>query len=253
MADKNQDSEIEVESQDDQGEVDLFVGLSEDETETQDQSDGGESLPKLTSVQLAKLLEAQPELAEALADTEAIKRRVQSEADKRLDRFRREQEAQAAQQKQQAQAAEEQQRLEEMDDEDYGRYVREQVRQQQAAQTQIQQNMSAAWQKEGLDLLNAIPDSQLRERVNSATYGSWEEFRNAANEARIEATVAQRLAKAQKTHTEAATKEETAQEVESASSFVQGTGRPVSSMTAFRKKTEQEQWREALGELFGKK
>ena len=189
MDEKNASETERVESQEgDQVEQpDAFDDLfSENATPVEQERATGDELPQLTKEQLAKLIAANPDLAEALADAEPIRRRVQSEADKRLDRFRREMEQKAKEDEGRKAQETEQARVSELDDEDYGRYMREQ----QAKQQETQQRLQDVWQSEftkiGQSLLNAIPDPAVRQQVNDGTYASWDAFREACVEAAIE-------------------------------------------------------------------
>ena len=254
MDEKNASETERVESQEgDQVEQpDAFDDLfSENATPVEQERATGDELPQLTKEQLAKLIAANPDLAEALADAEPIRRRVQSEADKRLDRFRREMEQKAKEDEGRKAQETEQARVSELDDEDYGRYMREQ----QAKQQETQQRLQDVWQSEytkiGQSLLNAIPDPAVRQQVNDGTYASWDEFREACVEAAIETRAKQKGAKRQKVSGEASSKEQTAEETEEAANVVSAAP-PASSMASFRKLSDDEQWRIALREAFGK-
>jgi hypothetical protein len=257
MPPKNESSETEREPQEATKEELANAAfaelLSEGEEALAQERATGDELPQLSAEQLAKIIAAKPELAEAIADTEPIKRRVQSEADKRFDRFRRETEAQRAQEAAQAQQAEELQRVQEMDDEDYGRHMREQETKQQETQQRVNQTLEAEYRRVGGLLLDAIPDPDERQRVNEGKYTSWEEFTQAAIAAARDASVKQTQAKRQKVQSESATKEETAEEVESASAMITGAGAPSTSRLAFKRLPPDEQWRVALKELFAQK
>lgn len=89
----------------------------------------------------------------------AAYRLAQSMKDKELARIRQEQEAQRK-------AAEERRRLEEMDDEDYGRHIREQQRMEELVrQRAIETMVPVLQQVQGL-ALGALSDAQLRAQIH---------------------------------------------------------------------------------------
>lgn len=262
MPPKNEASETEQEPQEateqERAKAAFAELLSESETPGQERATGEAERPQaeppqITAEQIAKLLAAKPELAEALADSEPVRRRIQGEADKRLDRFRRDAEAARAQEAAQQQQKAEQQRLAEMDDEDYGRTMREQAAKQQSAQEQVSAGLSEGYRHLGEMLLEAIPDPQERQRINEGTYSSWEEFTKACVTAAGETSAKQRLAKREKVQSESATKGETADEVETAAAIITGVGAPGgASKASFKRLSEDEQWRIALKRAFDK-
>ena len=255
MPPKNEASETEQEPQDaieqERAKAAFAELLSESETPGQER-EVGEKEPQITAEQIAKFFAARPELAEALADSEPVRRRIQGEADKRLDRFRRDAEAARAQEAAQQQQAAEQQRISEMDDEDLGRYVREQQNKQQATQEQVAAALATENRRMGQMYLDAIPDPQVRQRVNEGKYDSWESFAKTCVDAAVEATDKQRLAKREKVQSESVTKGETAEEVETAAAIITGVGAPSGSRANFKRLSEDEQWRIALKNAFAK-
>lgn len=226
--------------------------VSESEGPVEQERVIGEKAPEITAEQLTRLIASRPELAEALADAEPVKRRIQSEADKRLDRFRRDMEAQKAQEAARQQQTEEQERVAALDDEDFGRHVREQQNKQQSTSEQVTATLAAEYRRIGEMLLEAIPDPQERQRVNEGTYASWDEFRSACLSAAVETSAKQRLAKREKVQSESATKGETAEEVETAAAIITGVGAPSGSRASFKRLSNDEQWRVALQRAFAK-
>jgi len=256
MATKNvsETEDLEPQVKDDERAREAFAELlSESEGPVEQERVIGEKATELTAEQLTRLIASRPELAEALADSEPVKRRIQSEADKRLDRFRRDAEAARAQEAARQQQAAEQQRISEMDDEDYGRYEREKQAKQQSTSEQVTATLATEYRRIGEMLLEAIPDPQVRQQVNEGTYASWDEFRSACLSAAVETSAKQRLAKREKVQSESATKGETAEEVETAAAIITGVGAPAgASKASFKRLSEDEQWRIALKNAFAK-
>ncbi len=231
MAEKKDSEATSTPQERGQGEIPAAAGASrgsasERVTGAQDQGTGNAG--ELSTEQLLGLLAARPELAEALADAEPFKRRVQSEADKRLERYRREQEARQAEREAQRQAEERQRALDELDDEDYGRTVREQQKLSAQTTAQTAEVVSATYRQLGESLLAAIPDQQSREKVETATYQRWDDFVAACLEAAAEGRAAKKVVERERQIREAALKNATA---ETADQFAPnlGTGLPVSN------------------------
>jgi len=164
---------------------------------------------------------SRPEVAEQ------IRRRVQSEADKRLVRYQQQLEARRK-------AEEQQRRMEQMDDEDYGAFVREQQQMEGYARQRTQQMLAESYGKLTEQVLASVKDETLREQLakrNEADeFESFDAFLDARDEAVLEAEKQKMASSLEKQIREAVQKELKAQEAEQARAPVLGSGLPTTQL-----------------------
>lgn len=135
-------------------------------------------------------------------------RELQSAKDKELHRARLQAQAEVEAARR---ASEEQARLESMDDEDYGRYVREKVTKDQTLNAQANERARQVMLDVQEQTLSQVTDSaersKIEAKINGGEYKSWGEMIGDV----VAATVAVQLAKESKAAKEAARKEATAE------------------------------------------
>jgi len=180
-------------------------------------------------------VQEQPTTGQKPAIDEAeIRRRIEQSERDRI----RHQAMLEAQQKLEAQRAyeAEQKRLAEMDDEEFGQYMR-QMQQEQARLTQIQQQVAMQqWATYHNQFLSTIKDPDLRneleQRGQRGEFQSYTEFLEAAQRAQLEKELEAKLAaerkRLEKEIRDAVQKERTAEETENDSGPVIGSGTPTS-------------------------
>ena len=158
---------------------------------------------------------------------EQIRRRVQSEADKRLVRYQQQLEARRK-------AEEQRRRMEQMDDEDYGAFVRQQQQMEGYATQRTQQRLAETYGKLTEQVLESVKDEALREQLakrNEADeFESFDAFLNARDEAVLEAEKQKMASSLEKQIREAVQKELKAQEAEQARAPVLGSGLPTTQL-----------------------
>lgn len=181
------------------------------------------------SVDIEKIL-GQPEVAEQ------IRRRVQSEADKRLMRYQQQLEARR-------QAEEQRRRMEQMDDEDYGAFVRQQQQMEAYAGQRAQQRLAETYVQLTEQVLSSVEDETLRQRLaerNEANeFESFDAFLKARDEAVLEVEKQKMAGSLEKQIREAVQKELKANEAEHARAPVLGSGLPTTALDIKKMTPEQ--------------
>lgn len=227
------------------------------ETEVVEQEQGGDSQEAIlaaaseTEPVAQDTIQAPPPPPAPAVDEVAIEKRYQAIYDRRLDQERRRLEVQMQQQQQQAaQAA----AVAEMDDEEFGRFMRENQRAQQATQAQIVQTLRGVYSEQTAQVLGIVSDSKARqeveERNNKGEFKSFGEFLHAAQEAELGARIEKSKAELEKQIRETVQKEMTAQNAASGG-VVLGSGMPTLKFD-FEKLSPKEKIKAALREEYSR-
>ena len=192
-------------------------GAQGDATQEPGQGTPADSQPEtLTRQQAEEMLEQQRRQWQSQKDRELYQAQMNWRQDQ--ERLRRE--------------AEERARLEGLDDEDYGRFVREQQQKQQElteiTRNSVTQSMLAVQQQ----TLEQIPDADVREQIvngiNEGKYQNWGELQKALLDAVTEKRVAKTRAELEQSIREAVQRELTAQLADTPTPSL-GTGLPTKS------------------------
>jgi hypothetical protein len=200
----------------------MASGAQGDTTQELPQGTAGQGLPAqsqpetLTRQQAEEMMEQQRRAWQSQKDRELYQAQMRWQQEQ--ERLRRE--------------AEERARQENMDDEDYGRFVREQQRKQQElaeiTQYSVTQSMLAVQQQ----TLEQIPDADVREQIangiNEGKYQSWAELQKAILDAVVEKRVTKTRAELEQSIREAVQRELTAQLADTPTPSL-GTGLPTKS------------------------
>jgi uncharacterized membrane protein len=181
------------------------------------------------------------------AAIEAERRKWQSQKDREIHQVRMEVQQQLDRQRREA---EERAKLEGMDDEDYGRYVREQAQKQRDLDETTRSSVTQAMLAVQAQSLEAIPDKDVREaiekKINEGTYKSWGELQKDLLEAYTEKKVAKARVELEKSIREAVQKELAAQLADTPVPTL-GSGLPTKSARNLSTDELLEQgWREAI-------
>lgn len=174
-------------------------------------------------------VQEQPTGDPAIPEEEQIRRRVQSELDKRLhqERMRWEQE-QVQRQKQDEEAR----RLQEMDDEEYGAYVRQKEldeQQKQAIRREVLVNLVSGIQSETLALVKDDKRrADLEQRAMAGEFKSYGEFLQMVHKTVLEEALEKERPKLERTVRESTNRERVAEEAESGPQL--GSGLPTSRL-----------------------
>lgn len=168
-------------------------------------------------------LEITPELIEKVLSHQEVQNRIyrqaQSMKDRELHRLRQEQEAR-----------EQQRKIEQMDDEEYGRWQRQQARLQQATQAAVRETLAQVFTKAQERAVASIEDDDARaeveEKLAANAFDEFEDFLDAVAEAKAKSKTAKEVAKArkqlEKEIRESLEKERTADEANFAPEFGRG-------------------------------
>jgi len=176
-----------------------------------------------------KRVQEQPTGDPAIPEEEQVRRRVQSEVDRRLhqERMRWEQE-QAQRQKQDEEAR----KLQEMDDEEYGAYVRQKEldeQQKQAVRREVLVNLVSGIQSETLALVKDDKRrADLEQRAMAGEFKSYGEFLQVVHQTVLDEALDKERPKLERTVRESTNRERVAEEAESGPQL--GSGLPTSRL-----------------------